>query len=81
MTGPFMSGPHYTPAECTLQQIVESFSNLLFQLEEHYVIQTYCVAYRFCELEKIYYLILWYVITSALPFSEFSEKWLFNDEA
>jgi len=39
------------------------------------------VVFPFCELEGIDYLVLRYLNTRALPFEEFSEKWLYNGEA
>jgi len=81
MTGLFMPGHHYTLAEYALQQIVESFGNLLFQLVEAHLTHTYRVVFRFWELENINYLVLRYLNTGALPFEEFSEDWLFDGEA
>jgi hypothetical protein len=76
-----MPGHQYTPAEYALQKIVESFSNLLFELAEHQLTHTYAVVYRFCELENIDYLVLWHLNKGALPYEEFSEEWLFDGEA
>jgi len=76
-----MPGHQYTPAEYALQTVVKSFSNLLFELAERRLTHTYAVVFRFCELENIDYLVLRYLNTGALPFEEFSEKWLFEGEA
>jgi len=57
-----------------MQQIVQSFGNLLFSLEEQGLRHTYWVVYRFCELENIDYLVLGYLRTGLLPFEEFSEE-------
>jgi hypothetical protein len=76
-----MPGHHYTPAECALQRIVESFGNLLFELAEHQVTHTYAVVFRVCQIENIDYLVLRYLITGVVPFEEFSEEWLFDDKA
>jgi hypothetical protein len=59
---------------------VESFSNLLFKLAEHNLTHTYTVVFRFCQLESIDYLVLRYLNSSALPYKEFSEEWLFDGE-
>jgi hypothetical protein len=63
-----------------LPQIVESFGNLLFQLEEQDLTYTYCVVFGFCDLENIGYVVLRFLITGALPFKEYSERWLHNGE-
>jgi len=68
-----MPGHRYTQSEYALQQVVESFGNLLYALEEQGLTHTYRVALRFCELENIDYLVLWYLRTWLLPFEEFSE--------
>jgi len=75
-----MPGHRYTPAEYALQKIVESFSNLLFELAEHRLTHTYAVVFRFCQLENIDYLVLRYLNTGALPYEEFSEEWLHDRE-
>jgi hypothetical protein len=75
-----MPGHRYTPAEYTLQKIVESFGNLLFCLEEHRLYHIYAVVQRYCELENIGYLVHRYLCTGALPFEEFSEEWLYDGE-
>jgi hypothetical protein len=75
-----MSGHKYTQAEYALQQKVESFGRLLFELEEHRLTHTYAVVLRWCQLENIDYLVLRYINTGALPFEEFSEEWLFDGE-
>ena len=69
-----MPGHKYTQSEYALQQVVESFGNLLYSLEEQRLTHTYRVVFRFCELENIDYLVLRYLHTSLLPFKEFSEE-------
>jgi hypothetical protein len=66
----------YTPAKYALQRVIVSFSNLLMKLAEPHSTHTYAVVFRFCQLESIDYLIVRYLNTSALPFTEFSEEWL-----
>jgi hypothetical protein len=80
-TGPFLPGPQYTETEYALQRVVESFGNLLSELAEHHSTRTYTVVCRFCQLENINYLELRYLNTGALPFKEYSEEWLFDNEA
>jgi len=75
-----MPGHQYTPAEYALQKVVESFGNLVFKLAKHRSTDTYAVVFCFCELESIDYLVLGYLNTGALPFEEFSEGWLYDDE-
>jgi hypothetical protein len=75
-----MPGHQYTPAEYALQQKIESFCRLYFELEEHSVIHIYALALRFCQLEKIDYLVLRYLNMCALHFEEYSEKQLFDGE-
>jgi hypothetical protein len=70
----------YTPAEYALQRVDESFGKLLFELAEHRSTDTYAVVFRFCQLENIDNLVLQYLNTSALPYEEFSEEWLFDGE-
>jgi hypothetical protein len=81
MTGPFMPGHRYTPAEFALQQKVESFGNLLYQLEEAQLTHIYWVVVLFCEYKIIGYVVLQYHNTGTLLFEEYSEDWLFNGEA
>jgi len=69
-----MRGHRYTQSEYALHQIVESFGNLLFSLEEQHLTHTYRVGLRFCELENIDYLVLRYLRTGLLPFEEYSEE-------
>jgi hypothetical protein len=69
-----MPGHQYTPAEYTLQRVVESFSNLLSMLAEHRLTHSYPVVLHFCQLENIDYLVLRYLNTGALPFEEYSEE-------
>jgi hypothetical protein len=76
-----MPGHQYTPTENALQRVVESFGNLLLELAEHCLTHTYPVVFSFCQLENIDYLVLRYLNTGVLPFKEFSEEWLFDDEA
>jgi len=76
-----MPGHRYTHSEFALQQVVESFGNLLYALDEQRLTHSYRVVFRFRELEKIDYLVLRYLNTGALPFKEFSEEWLYDGEA
>ena len=73
----YLPGHRYTPAEYALIQVVEIFGNLLFTLQEHNLIHTYRVVFRFAQLENIDYLVLRYLNTGLLPFEEFSgdESW------
>jgi hypothetical protein len=75
-----MPGHRYTPAEYALQQKIESFGRLLFELEEHRLTHIYAVVLLFCQYKNIDYLVLRYLNTGALPFEEFSEEWLFDGE-
>jgi len=75
-----MPGHPYKPYEYALQRIVECFGKLLSELEEHHSTHTYSVVLLFCQLENIDYLVLRYLNTSALPFKEYSEEWLFDGE-
>jgi len=68
-----MPGHRYTQSEYALQRIVESFGNLLFNLEEQPLTHTYRVVFQFCELDNIDYLVLRYLRTGLLAFKEFSE--------
>ena len=68
-----MPGHRYTQSEYALHQVLESFGNLLYNLEEQRLTHTYRVVLRFCELENIDYLVLRYLRTGLLPFEEFSE--------
>ena len=76
-----MPGRRLTQSEYALQQIVQLFGNLLFSLHEHNVIHTYQVVFRFAQFENIDYLVLRYLNTGFLPFEEFSEDLLFDEEA
>jgi hypothetical protein len=71
-------GHQYTLAEYALQKVVESFSNLVFELAEHHLTHTYPVVFRFSQLENIDYLALRYLNTGALLFEESFKEWLFN---
>jgi hypothetical protein len=62
-----MSGRHLTHSEYALQKVVESFGDLLFQLEEAHVTHTYRVVFPVCQLENIDYLVLRYLNTGGLP--------------
>jgi hypothetical protein len=75
-----MSGQYLTQSEYTLQKIVKSSGDLLFQLEEAHLTHTYQVVFRFCQLENIHYLVLRYLNTGALPFEEWAEEWLHDGE-
>jgi len=68
-----MSGHRYPHAEYALNQVVETFGNLLFTLHEHNLIHTNRVVFRFAQLENIDYLVLRYLNTRLLPYEEFSE--------
>jgi len=76
-----MAEHKYTQAEYVLQKVVESFCILLFKLAEQRFTHTYGMVYHFCQLENIDRLVLTYHNTGALPFEEFSEEWLYEDEA
>jgi len=76
-----MLGHVYTHAEYALQRVVELFSNLLLSLHEHSLIHTYQVVFRFVQLKNIDSLVLRYLNTGLLPFKEFSEDLLFDEEA
>jgi hypothetical protein len=75
-----MSGPRLKQSEYALQQVVELFGNLLFQLEEARLTHTYQTVLRFCQLENIDYLVLRYLNAGALPFEEWAEEWLHDGE-
>jgi hypothetical protein len=75
-----MSGRHLTQSEYALQQVVELFGNLLFQLEETHITHTYRVVFHFCQIKNLDYLVLRYLNTGALPFEEWAEEWLFDGE-
>jgi hypothetical protein len=75
-----MSGRHLKKSEYAFQTVVELVGNLLIQLEEARLTHTYQVVFRFCQLEKIKYLVLRYLNTGALPFEEWAEEWLFDGE-
>jgi hypothetical protein len=49
-------------------------------LAELRLTHVYSVVFRFCQYESIDYLVLGYLNTSALPFEEYSEEWLFDGE-
>ena len=80
VTTHYMPGHRYTQSEYALQQVVESFGNLLFSLEKQHWTHAYRVVLRFRKLENINYLVLRYLCTGALPFEELSEEWLFDGE-
>jgi hypothetical protein len=75
-----MSGQRLTPSEYTLTQVVERLGNLLIQLEEAHITHTYRTVFRCCQLENINYLVFRYLNSSALPFEEWAEEWLFDGE-
>ena len=75
-----MSGQHLTQSEYSLQRVVELFGNLLIQLEEVHLTNTYRTFSRFCQLQNIDCLVLRYLNTGALPFEEWAEEWLFDGE-
>jgi len=70
----------YEPAEYALQRIVQRFGDLLFTLAECNLSHIYAVGFRYCQLESIDYLVLRYLNTGALPYEEFSEEWLYDEE-
>jgi len=76
-----MPGHQYTPAEYALHQKVESFGKLPFELHEARLTHIYAVVFLFCQYESIDYLVLRYLNTGLLPFEEFSEDLLFDEEA
>jgi len=75
-----MPAHQLTQSKYPLQQVVESFGNLLFTLGEHCLTYTYRVVFRFCELEDIDHLVLRYLNTGLLPFEESSMELLFEGE-
>ena len=75
-----MPGHRFTQSEYAPHQVVETFGNLLYSLQEHHLTHTYRVVFRFCQLEGIDYLVLRYLNTRLLPFEEDSEEWLFDKE-
>jgi hypothetical protein len=76
-----MSGRHWTQSEYALEKVVESFGDLLFQLDHVRLTHTYQVVFRFCQLESIDYLELRYLNTGAQPFEEWADEWLHHGEA
>jgi hypothetical protein len=60
-----MPAHQYTQAEYTLQKVVGSFGNLLFELGKHLQDHTYGVVFRFCQHKNIDYLVLRYLNTGA----------------
>jgi hypothetical protein len=76
-----MSRRHLTQSDYALEKVVESFSDLLFQLDEVRLTHTYQVVFRFCQLESIDYLVLRYLNPGAQPFEEWAEEWLHDGEA
>jgi len=75
-----MSGRRLTQSEYALQQVVESFGNLLYSLHEHNLTHTYQVVYRFCQLQGMDFLVLRYLNVGLLPFEEFSDELLQDGE-
>ena len=75
-----MPGHKYTHAKYALIQVVETFGNLLFTLQEQGLTHTYSVVFRFVQLENIDYLVLRYLNTGLLPLEEFSEEGSWYDE-
>jgi len=76
-----MAEHKYTQAEYVLQKVVENFCILLFKLAEQRLTHIYGMGYHFCQLQNIDRLVLTYHNTGALPVGEFSEEWLYEDEA
>jgi hypothetical protein len=71
-----MSGQRLSQSENALQPVVVLFGELLIQLDEAGLTHTYRDVLRYCELENISYLVLWYMNTGAGPFEEWAEEWL-----
>jgi hypothetical protein len=63
-----MSGRPLSQNEYALQQCVVLFGELLIQLEEASLTNTYRYMFRFCELEHIDYLVFRYLSTGLPPF-------------
>ena len=76
-----MPGHRYTHSEYALQQVVELFGTPLFCLHEQNSTHTYRVGFRFAQLKNIDYVVQRYMNTGLLPFEEFSEDLLFDEEA
>jgi len=76
-----MPGHVNTQAEYALQRVVELFGNLLLSLHELNLTHTYRVVFRIVELENMDCLVLRYLNTGLLPFEEFSDDLLFDEEA
>jgi hypothetical protein len=75
-----MPGHYYTQAEYALQQIVECFSNMLFELAEHRETHSYAVVVCFCEQDSIDYVVVRYLNTGTLSSEEYSKEWLCDGE-
>jgi hypothetical protein len=75
-----MSGQHLTQSEYALQPIVILFGELLIQLEEARLTLTYQDVFRFCEPDKISYLVTRFWNTREPPFVEWAEEWLKDGE-
>jgi hypothetical protein len=71
-----MSEASQSPYEYAVHRVVVLFSELLIQLGEAGLTRTYRDVLRYCELENIHYLVLWYVNSGARPYQEFAEEWL-----
>jgi len=76
-----MPGHRYTQGEYALQRVVELFGNLLLSLHKLNLTHTYQVVFHFVQIENIDFLVLRYLNTGLLPFEEFSEDLLFDEEA
>jgi len=76
-----MPGRQLTQAEYALQKTVESFGNLLLQLEELLLTHTYREVFLFCQLGNVGCLVLRYLNTHVLPFEEYSKDLLIDEEA
>jgi len=77
VTKPCMSGHRLTLVEYTLQNNVETFSDLIFPLDEEcstYISSTECL---FTHSIGIDFLVRWSLSTGALPLEEFLEEWLY----
>jgi len=76
-----MRGHRYTNYEYALQLTVELFGNLQFTLHKHNLHHIYHVVFHFVQLENLDYLALRDLNTGLLPFKEFSEDLLLDEES
>jgi len=80
LTGQLIPEHQLNQHEYTLQRVVESFGNLLFEFAEQHLTHTYQVVFQFCELKNIGYLVLRCLKTIAKQYKEFCEEWLHDWE-